>query len=124
MLLNISNHPSSYWPVNQTAAAIKQFDSISDLGFPQIDPEADTAQVEKIADNLVEVIMHHHIDTPLKAVHLMGEMTLTVALVGKIQQRGIMVVCSTTRRNVLVEADGRKTSVFEFVRFREYPKLL
>ncbi len=123
MLLNISNHPSGHWPTNQLAAALDLFGQVSDLKFPQIDPEADTGQVEKIADNMLEVILHEHKDFPLQAVHLMGEMTLTVALAGKLQKNGIRVLCSTTRRNVLEEQDGRKTSVFEFVRFREYPDL-
>jgi predicted secreted protein len=54
-------------------------------------------------------------------VHLMGEMTFTVALVKMLQKSNIRVVCSTTKRIVLEEKEGVKTAKFQFIQFRDYP---
>ena len=53
-------------------------------------------------------------------VHLMGEMTLTYILVRKLKASGIRCVASTTARSVVENADGTRTSDFDFVRFRDY----
>jgi len=53
------------------------------------------------------------------AVHLMGEMTFTFALVQKLKSAGIPCVASTTHRRV-EERGGKKIVQFEFVQFRPY----
>ena len=55
----------------------------------------------------------------IKAVHIMGEMNFTYALVNKLKANGIKCVASTTKRET-VEENGVKISKFNFVRFREY----
>lgn len=115
MLLNLSNHPSVSWSKAQFDAAIHDYGSIEDLAFPQIAPEATTEAVQALAKDYFQKI-----DPSVSAVHLMGEMTFVVALVGLLQQAGIKVVCSTTQRTVLSESDGQKTAQFTFVQFREY----
>lgn len=119
MLLNLSNHPSPAWPAEQRQAAEAAFGpGITDLPFPQIAPEADEQAVEQLA---VEYHGKIVVMQPLPvAVHLMGEMTFTFALVKKLQAAGICCVASTTARDV-VEEGGVKVSKFRFVRFREYP---
>jgi CRISPR-associated protein Csx16 len=49
-----------------------------------------------------------------------GEFTLAHRLVGELQRRGIVCVAATTRREVIEDTGGVKTTRFEFVRFREY----
>jgi hypothetical protein len=53
------------------------------------------------------------------AVHIMGEMTFTFALVNLLKEVGIKCIASTTKRNV-EEIDGKHVSTFQFVQFREY----
>ena len=118
MLLNLSNHPSPIWPSEQQQAAEQQFDAgIVDLPFPQIAPDAEEQAIEQLAEQYHQQIMNMQ---PLPAaVHLMGEMTFTFALVKRLQAAGICCVASTTARDV-VEESGVKVSKFRFVRFREY----
>lgn len=123
MLLNLSNHPSSHWPDNQKSVALEQFGEIADLSFPAIDPEDDTYKIQKRAIEYANIVMQQFQGQNIKAVHLMGEMTFTLALTACLQKQGIQVYCSTTRRNVIEEKDGKKTTRFEFVRFRAYPPL-
>jgi CRISPR-associated protein Csx16 len=49
-----------------------------------------------------------------------GEFTLAHALVRELQKKGIVCLAATTRREVLEDTGGLKTTRFEFVRFREY----
>jgi hypothetical protein len=120
MLLNLSNHPSVKWQKNQYETAIKQYGSVEDMPFPQIPPEENTEGVKELAKQYAATITHKQLTTDNITVHLMGEMTFVVALVGLLQKAGIEVVCSTTQRLVLEEKDGKKTMQFVFVRFRGY----
>lgn len=115
MLLNISNHPSSRWTDEQKKTAEIQFDTIEDLAFPNIAPEATTREVQQLADEFMEKINQQ---SPT-AVHLMGEMTFTYALVSKLKKAGIKCIASTTNR-IVEEKDGKKIVQFQFVQFREY----
>ena len=123
MLLNLSNHPSPHWPALQLEAAREQFGDVADLPFPAIDPETDTAGVEQLAAEYENTVLARLQGAQPQAVHLMGEMSFTLALAARLQRRGIAVYCSTTRRLVVDEKDGTKTTRFEFVRFRQYPSV-
>ncbi len=115
MLLNLSNHPSSNWPQEQMDAAIQQYGSVQDLPFPQIDPEADSDQI----DQLVEKFVHKITKINPSAVHIMGEMTFTYKLVTRLKDLGIACIASTTQR-ITQESNNIKTSVFKFIQFRSY----
>lgn len=115
MLLNLSNHPSTLWPQNQTALALEKYDQIQDLPFPHIDPQLSGYDLEQLAEEY-EIKIRKINPT---AVHLMGELTFTFRLVNRLKAIGINCIASTTSRNV-IEKDGAKTSVFAFVGFREY----
>jgi len=52
----------------------------------------------------------------------MGEMTFTCALVQTLQKEGISSLASASERAVIAEGDGKKTIIFDFVRFRKYLK--
>lgn len=115
MLLNLSNHSSTNWPQNQMQAAIAQYGTVQDLPFPQINPEWTSDQVLQLAEEYEIKIRKIN----PSAVHIMGELIFTFMLVNKLTSIGIPCVASTTKRNVK-EEDGKKTSAFEFVRFRSY----
>lgn len=120
MLLNLSNHPSASWPAAQRRAALDQYGEIRDLPFPQIPPEADTDGVRQIVEAYEGRIRKLAAEAPGLTVHLMGELTFTHLLVNRLQAAGIPCVAGTTQRIVTEEANGRKVSQFNFMRFRKY----
>ncbi|MCK9321236.1 MAG: CRISPR-associated protein [Bacteroidales bacterium] len=121
MLINLSNHPSSNWGKSQTNTAISAFDEIVDMEFPKLNPEWDYNQIKILAEEYYNKILKELVnftDTN-NAVHLMGEMTFCFCLANMFKDAEIQCVASTTRRNA-IEQNGIKTSVFEFVKFRNY----
>jgi hypothetical protein len=115
MLLNLSNHPYTSWPVAQATAALRQFGTVQDLPFPSIPPQATTAEVQELVEDYYQQIRQTNPHT----VHLMGEMTFTFALVQRLQAAGIPCVASTSER-IVEEREGRKIVTFNFVQFRPY----
>ena len=114
-LINLSNHPSDKWPAEQRDAAVEQYGNIYDMPFPAINPSMDQEKLHQLVQEYSETIQSL---TP-SAVHLMGEMTFTFALVQKLKAAGIPCVASTSHRKV-EERDGKKIVQFEFVQFRPY----
>ncbi len=122
MLINLSNHPSDKWPDEQKQSAIAQFGQIADIPFPAIDPIASSADVLRLAQEYaVKCRGQFPPDKGTNAVHIMGEMTFTCAVVVLLQQTGLRCVASTTRRIAETGPDGQKISVFQFCQFRDYP---
>lgn len=118
MLINLSNHPSALWSEIQLAAAGAAFGAVIDLPFPHIPPEIGPEQVMAMALDFFRKI--EELPGSPTAVHIMGELTFTYALVGMLKQVNYTVVASTTHREVTLHPDGSKTSAFQFVRFRSY----
>jgi hypothetical protein len=116
VFVNLSNHPSTQWTDAQRGAALALAGEIGDLPFPEVPPDAPDVGY------LVAPLLA---DIPAEATHtmVMGEHTLTVALVRALQARGIVCVAATSRRDVRVDSSGLKTVRFEFVAFREYPRI-
>lgn len=121
MLINLSNHPSANWSENQLAEAAK-YGQVFDLPFPAINPEAESAEILQLAQSFEAKVRHLLSDenAELNVVHLMGELTFCFALVVLLQKAGIICVASTTSRKTTDHSYGLKSSLFEFVRFREY----
>ena len=115
MLLNLSNHPSSAWSEAQMQAAVAQYGSVQDLPFPNIPPDAAAEEVRQLAEAYEAKVRQ----ADPAAVHLMGEMTFTFALVQRLQAIGIPCIASTTER-IAEERDGQKIVTFRFVQFRSY----
>jgi hypothetical protein len=119
MLINLSNHPSTCWPAEQTDSATSRFGEIVDLPFPSVNPEGDEAYIQQLSDEYLEKIEHLAGTGNAATIHIMGEMTFTFAIVNTLQKKGFTCVASTTQR-VAAEENGMKTSEFRFKRFREY----
>ena len=115
--LNLSNHPSTSWESSQLNAA-QEFGTIEDMPFPAISPEATSEELMELAEKAMEEILLKARDADV-TVHVMGEMTFTYYLVSLLKAKGITCVASTTER-IIEEKDGMKTSLFKFVKFREY----
>jgi CRISPR-associated protein Csx16 len=118
LLINLSNHPSACWSEAQKEAALELAPGIRELPFPTVPPEADAPEIAALADRVVTLLKTEFPG----ATHAMvqGEFTLAHALVRKLQQMGIVCVAATTRREVVEQSGGAKTTRFDFVRFREY----
>lgn len=120
MLINLSNHPSSKWSEEQTQMANESYGEIVDFPFPNVDPTGDETYIERLADECVAEIRSLSNQTENVTVHLMGEMTLSFAILKKISNLGIECVASTTERIVNEYEGGKKEVLFKFVRFRKY----
>ena len=117
-LINFSNHPSQYWSREQIDAAVS-YGRIIDLPFPVINPEADEADLKKLAEEYVKQILEFEEQNNI-TVHIMGEMTFTYMVVSQLKAMGIECIASTTIRDAEYSSDGKKISDFQFVRFRKY----
>lgn len=119
MLINLSNHPSAKWGDEQMQAATEQYGRVVDIPFPQVDSNGDEGYITSLADEYVSRVIAAAADG-FATVHLMGEMTLTFALVCRLQRLGYPCVASTTERAVRELDDGSSEVRFKFVQFRTY----
>ena len=124
IFINLSNHPSSKWSKTQIEAALALCENgpLIDIPFPNIEPEMLTVEVSKLASKYVAQIIDliKEYDADYAFIHVMGEMTFTFNVVTQLAENGHNSFASTTKRNVIENADGTKTSTFEFVQFRQY----
>jgi hypothetical protein len=128
MLINLTNHPSDKWSQKQKQSAVEEYGFVLDMPFPQIDPHGGPEEIAQLADKYAEECRSEFemANIPVsqaaenEAVHIMGELTFVHAFVNAAAAKNITCVASTTKRSVVEEANGQKTSVFEFVQFRAY----
>ena len=120
LLINLSNHPSSMWSESQLSAACSQFGEIVNLQFPDVSPDGDETYIDQLAEEYFQKVLTLSDGRCKIAVHIMGEMTLTYAIVRKLQAHDIQCVASTTKRIVHIREDNTKEVKFDFVKFRHY----
>ena len=125
MFINLSNHPSSKWSASQleSAFALTSDNHVMDIPFPAVPATATTSDILAIADGLHHTVMTNRPE----AIMVAGEFTLAYTMIELCLRAGIKVVaaCSDRRTKETVNEDGTvtKTVNFEFVQFREFPKL-
>lgn len=125
MFINLSNHPSSKWSSAQleSAFALTSDNHVMDIPFPAVPSTATTEDILTIADGLHHKVMANKPE----AIMVAGEFTLAYTMIELCIRAGIKVVaaCSERRTQEVVNEDGTtiKTTVFEFIQFREFPKL-
>lgn len=122
MLINLSNHPLSNWSEPQKKTARDQFGQVTDLPFPAINPAGDETYIRELVAEYLLKVQTISQGTSSVAIHIMGEMTFTFAMVIALQKYGYACVASTTER-ITVEQGGIKNSEFRFLKFREYGRL-
>lgn len=123
MLINFSSHPSQKWSAEQLSQARKQFGGVTDLKFPNVNPnctENDISKLTNIFYNKILKIAQNIKKTEEVTVHIMGERTLTFTILTRLLSTGIPCVASCTQKEIVENANGRKESVVKFVRFRYY----
>ena len=122
MFLNVTNHPTDGdlpWSTKQRQAAEAIGGQVYDFQFPDVPPDASSADVVALADTLAERIVEMN---PTAAL-VQGEFTLTVALVAQLERRGIPCYAATARRIASLTGNrdvSVETSEFRFVQFRRY----
>ena len=116
MLINLSNHSSSNWTDEQLQACAA-FGEVVDMPFPNVDPSCDEAEIARLADETYGRILA---TADVQAVHVMGEYTLTFAIVSRLLKAGFRCLTSTTERISRELPDGQILKTFRFVRLREY----
>ena len=118
MFINLTNHPSAAWSVEQTNAA-KEYGEIIDYPFPNVSPDMSSDDIQKLAEEIFNDIISKYSDARL-TVHVMGEFTMAYALIQLFKDAGITCVASTTERIVTETEPGKKNVEFHFVKLREY----
>lgn len=125
MFVNISNHPSKNWERPQKEAA-ESFGVVIDMPFPNVRPSADENEVTDLAQKMaadVLALFKNEIDRKENhAILVIGEQSLSFTLINLLLDNGLVVVASTTERNVKTDHEGNKISTFNFVRFRKYTR--
>lgn len=119
MFINLSNHPSNLWDKSQLSSA-STYGEIEDIPFPMIPPEWDTEQVTEMAEFYFNKINSKlNIIKKVSAVHIAGEAVFCFHLITLLLNEEYTVITSTTQR-IVKEEDGKKISLFNFVKFRRY----
>lgn len=116
MLINLSNHPKSTWSPEQLKAAQQQFGTVVDMPFPNVEANSSIEKIKELAMDKVAKMLA----LQPKAVHVMGEMTLTYQLVKLLTKVGIPCYASTSERLVSYDEQGNKIVRFAFEQFRAY----
>lgn len=119
LFVNISNHPSQEWGEAQKSAARELGRQIADIPFPPVPPLATHGDILALAQSVADQLQALAAGSPVVA-HVMGELTLSYALVSLLKSRGVRCVASTSERIVEILPDGRKAAAFRFAAFREY----
>ena len=123
LLINLSNHPYDKWDIKQKEAS-KIFGPCVDLQFPSVDEEADEEDIEALCAVVLEQVnnlISKHSATDTTSIHVMGEHTLTFALVRCFQDLGINCIASTSKRLSSELHGNKKLTQFAFGKFRAYP---
>jgi len=121
MFINLTNHPSEKWGEKQLSEAIALGGKIVDMPFPQIDPKATTLDIEKLASSYIAKCLD--VDTNFKVL-IQGEFTFVYNFVTFARNLSKGCYTATTERKAFEYINDKgeviKTSIFEFVQFREY----
>ncbi|MCR5530866.1 MAG: hypothetical protein K6F26_03345 [Lachnospiraceae bacterium] len=121
MLINISNHPSSQWPLEQLQAARDNYEVVVDIPFPQINPTSTSEQI----DSLVEEYRDRIVNQKTKPIALVqGESIFTYRLICELKKCGIVCIAARSSRRVVESLDENKNpkreSIYIFEGFLEY----
>ena len=114
VFVNFTNHSSDTWEENQLEAA-RRYGPITDLPFPGVFPDAYEKDIEALGKKCCKQIL----ELEPAAVLCQGEFSLTYFVAARLREKGVKVLTACSERRV-VQKGNVKSSVFEFVRFREY----
>lgn len=125
LFINVSNHPSSTWSVEQKQAALKGGRCLIDIPFPNVSPTATRKDIRDMGYELIstidDTIANYGGSESTATITIVGEFSLTIFVVTKLRilLPGLTIVVATSERNTVINEDGSKTIRFEFVQFRQ-----
>lgn len=121
IFINHTNHVSEKWSATQRHAA-EAYGTIVDVPFPNIPPQWNEAEVQRMARSCADTILAMN----PAAVLCQGEFTYVYALIQLLRQQHILVLaaCSERVSEEYIGEDGisHRISRFQFVQFRQYGK--
>ena len=119
VFVNFSNHPSAMWSKAQLAAA-EAVGRVEDEPFPDVPADLDEAGIALLAEEATRRILARN----PAAVLCQGEFSLAFAVTERLKEKGVRVLAAASDRVISEKFDANgtleKTSVFRFVRFRQY----
>ena len=113
-LLVISNHNPDKWAEEQKAG----WDTIDYIPFPNVSPGILFQEVTEMSVPILEKIGEWRNKHDGGKISIQGEFTLVSVLMSAIQRHDGWVFTFPTTERIVGEKDGRKISVFKFVRWR------
>lgn len=125
MFVNVSNHPSDKWSVEQKREAEK-YGEIIDVTFPQISAENTSEELNSLVDDFIRnnlAMKTKSVDIKDLVIMVQGEFVFTFRLVTMLKKLGIKAVSARSERNVKeINENGvtKKISEFKFAGFMEY----
>ena len=125
MFINVSNHPSDKWSVEQKREAEK-YGEIIDVTFPQISTESTSEELNSLVDDFIRnnlAMKTKSLDIKDEVFMVQGEFVFTFRLVTMLKKLGIKAVSARSERNVKeINENGvtKKISEFKFAGFMEY----
>lgn len=125
MFINVSNHPSDKWSVEQKREAEK-YGEIIDVTFPQISAENTSEELNSLVDDFIRnnlAMKTKSVDIKDLVIMVQGEFVFTFRLVTMLKKLGIKAVSARSERNVKeINENGvtKKISEFKFAGFMEY----
>lgn len=127
VFLNLSNHPIEDWPASQLEAARRLHPEaeLIDIPFPSVDPVYSTQEVMGLSKKTWEEVKRDLNKNNQKPVGAMvsGEPILCFGFVEQMQRESVKCYSATTSRLSSTDEYGVKSSTFNFMRFREWPKI-
>lgn len=125
LFINVSNHPSSTWSVEQKQAALEGGRMLVDIPFPNVPPTVTRNDIKDMGYELIhkidDVIANYGGSESTATITIVGEFSLTIFVIVKLRilLPGLNIVVATSERNTVINEDGSKTISFEFVQFRQ-----
>lgn len=118
VLINVSNHPSDKWSVEQKDG----FNEIMDISFLNVDPNWDTfvdidERVLSFGQTIFDRVCELKDNNFKVFVFIAGEQTFATGLITLLHFNRVNIIVPTTER-IVEEKDGKKIVTFNFVKWR------
>ena len=116
IFINLTNHPSNEWSIEQLSAAEK-YGKIIDIPFPNVPAGACVDDIRTLCDITVDKVMSYK---PV-IVLCQGEFTLAFMIINRLMDNNVKVVAACSERIAVVNGN-KKESYFNFTQFRAYDR--
>ena len=116
IFINLTNHPSDEWSIEQLLAAEK-YGKVIDVPFPNVPADAGADDISTLCNIIVDKVISYH----PAIVLCQGEFTLAFRIINRLMDNNITVVAACSERIAIVNGN-KKESYFNFTQFRAYER--